>query len=43
MLIPGEKSRLSSGKSENLEADARHVFEAQKYGSYFVTRDARLS
>ena len=49
-LTPGEKSRLSrihailtgKGKSENFVDDARHVFETQKYGSYFVTTDARL-
>jgi len=28
-----------SGKPENYSADAEHVFEAQKYGSYFVTTD----
>ena len=45
MLTPGEKSRLSrihailvgNGKSENVEDDARHVFEAQKYGSFGPT------
>lgn len=49
-LTPAEKSRLSSiqgilagnGKPENVADDARHVFEAQKYGSYFVTTDERL-
>ena len=28
-----------SGNPENYRADAEHVFEAQKYGSYFVTTD----
>ncbi len=28
-----------NGKPENYRADAEHVFEAQKYGSYFVTTD----
>ena len=45
MLTPGEKSRLrrihailvGKGKSENVEDDARHVFEAQKYGSFGPT------
>ncbi len=49
-LTPGEKSRLSrihailtgNGKPENVVDDARHVFETQKYGSYFVTTDAGL-
>ncbi len=49
-LTPGEKSRLrkihailtGNGKPENVEEDARHIFEAQKYGSYFVTTDERL-
>ena len=49
-LTPGEKSRLrkihviltGNGKRENVEDDARHIFEAQKYGSYFVTTDQRL-
>ncbi len=31
-----------SGKPENMAQDAKHIFEAQKYGSYFVTTDARL-
>jgi hypothetical protein len=48
-LTPDERSRLGkihailtgSGKPENVEDDARHIFEAQKYGSYFVTTDER--
>jgi hypothetical protein len=31
-----------NGKVENITQDARHVFEAQKYGSYFITTDARI-
>ena len=49
-LTPAEKTRLNriqtilagNGKLENVADDARHVFEAQKYGSYFVTTDERL-
>ncbi len=49
-LSPGEESRLGrihailagNGKPENVADDARHIFEAQKYGSYFVTTDERL-
>ena len=49
-FTPGERSRLrkihailtGNGKPENVEEDARHVFEAQKYGSYFVTTDDRI-
>jgi hypothetical protein len=31
-----------NGKVENIAQDARHVFEAQKYGSYFITTDAKI-
>ena len=31
-----------NGKAEKYAADAEHIFEAQKYGSYFVTADGRL-
>ena len=31
-----------NSKVENIAQDARHVFEAQKYGSYFITTDARI-
>jgi hypothetical protein len=49
-LTPAERSRLKkihtiltgNGKPENFEEDACHVFEAQKYGSYFVTTDDRI-
>ena len=30
------------GKPEKMAADAQHLFEAQKYGSYLVTVDGRL-
>ena len=31
-----------NGKPEKMAQDAEHIFEAQKYGSYFVTTDQRL-
>jgi hypothetical protein len=31
-----------NGKVENIAQDALHVFEAQKYGSYFITTDDRI-
>jgi hypothetical protein len=31
-----------NGKIESIAQDARHIFEAQKDGSYFITTDARL-
>ncbi|MGH8628481.1 MAG: hypothetical protein ACREYC_25525 [Gammaproteobacteria bacterium] len=31
-----------NGKVKNIAQDARHVFEAQKYGSYFMTTDTRI-
>jgi hypothetical protein len=30
------------GKPENMRQDAEHVYEASKYGSYFVTTDSRI-
>ncbi len=30
------------GMVENILQDAKHIFEAQKYGSYFVTTDSRI-
>jgi hypothetical protein len=33
---------VGNGKPENVSEDARHVFEAAKYGSYFVTTDQRI-
>jgi predicted nucleic acid-binding protein len=49
-LTPNEKAVLrdienilaGNGKVENIAQDARHVFEAQKYGSYFITTDDRI-
>ena len=31
-----------NGKVENIKQDAKHVFEAQKYGAYFITTDNRI-
>jgi len=31
-----------NGRPENVFQDAQHVFEAAKYGSYFVTTDERI-
>jgi hypothetical protein len=31
-----------NGKPENMRQDAEHVYEASKYGSYFVTTDERI-
>jgi hypothetical protein len=31
-----------NGKPEKYEADAAHVFEAGKYGAYFITADDRI-
>ena len=31
-----------NGKPDNMKADAEHVFEAHKYGSYFITTDDRI-
>lgn len=31
-----------NGKVDNILQDARHIFEAQKYGAYFITTDARI-
>lgn len=31
-----------NGKPENISQDAQHIFEAEKYGSYFVTTDQRI-
>ena len=49
-LTGGETKKLQeiesilagNGKVENILQDARHIFEAQKYGSYFVTTDSRI-
>lgn len=47
---PSERQRKAAihtiltgnGKPENYEADASHVFEAGKYGGYFITTDQRI-
>ena len=31
-----------NGKPEKMLQDAQHIFEAQKYGAYFVTTDERI-
>jgi predicted nucleic acid-binding protein len=31
-----------NGKPEKMKADAEHIFEAHKYGSYFITTDKRI-
>lgn len=36
------KILAGNGKPENVTQDAHHVFEAAKYGSYFVTTDQRI-
>lgn len=49
-LTPEERQRKSAihailtgnGKPEKYEADACHVFEAGKYGGYFITTDQRI-
>jgi len=49
-LTPNEKKLLSdievmlagNGKIENTKQDAWHVFEAAKYGHYFITTDKRI-
>lgn len=37
-----EDALAGNGNVENIAQDARHVFEAQKYGSYFITTDTRI-
>jgi len=49
-LTASERARLldvqnilaGNGKIENILQDATHIFEAQKYGSYFITTDNRI-
>jgi hypothetical protein len=36
------KTLAGNGKPENVSQDAKHIFEAAKYGSYFVTTDQRI-
>lgn len=37
-----ESILAGNGKVENIAQDARHVFEAQKLGPYFITTDCRI-
>ena len=37
-----EKLVVGNGSLEKMRSDCRHIFEAQKYGRYFVTTDNRL-
>lgn len=37
-----EKIIVGNGSLDKMQSDCRHVFEAQKYGRYFVTTDKRL-
>ena len=49
-LIADEENKLreierilaGNGKVKNVLQDAKHIFEAQKYGSYFITTDFRI-
>ena len=49
-LTPDEQTRktkilmilAANGKPENMIKDSEHIFEADKYGSYFVTADERI-
>lgn len=49
-LTPDEKKKkqeiwdilTGNGKPEKMKQDATHVFEAHKYGGYFVTTDNRI-
>lgn len=49
-LTPNEAALLreiktilaGNGTVKNISQDAQHVFEAQKYGSYFITTDVRI-
>jgi hypothetical protein len=42
LLLRIEEAIAGEGKVANIDQDARHIFEAQKYGSYFITTDKRL-
>jgi len=42
ILADIEKILAGDGKIENIKQDARHVFEAHKYGHYFITTDKRI-
>ena len=37
-----ESILAGNGKIESIKQDARHVFEAQKYGRHFITTDKRI-
>lgn len=37
-----KKVIAGNGKIENIQEDAEHIFECQKYGSYFITTDGLL-
>ena len=49
-LVPDEANRKAkihsiltgNGKPANYVADATHLFEAGKYGGYFITTDSRI-
>jgi predicted nucleic acid-binding protein len=36
------EAAIGNAEAKNISADLRHVFEAAKYGGYFITRDKRL-
>jgi hypothetical protein len=42
LLYKIEKILAGNGKVENILQDARHIFEAQRYGDYFITTDSRI-
>lgn len=42
LLADIERILAGKGKVENVGQDAKHVFEAQKYGRYFITTDERI-
>lgn len=42
VLAKIEAILAGNGKVENIKQDAQHVFDAQKYGSYFITTDKRI-
>ena len=43
LLIQNIESTLAgNGKRDSFSQDARHIFESQKYGGYFITTDKRL-
>lgn len=42
LLANIEKILAGNGKIESIKQDAMHVFEANKYGYYFITTDNRI-